>query len=200
MNTTLNKKFNTVILASASPRRLEILRSTGVDPIIVVPQCREDLPANIAMQDAVMFLALKKALWAEEYVKTHELNEQRPVIIAADTIVYHNNIIGKPVDRKDAFDILTALRADSHDVATGVALIDPLTSEKRVFCELTKVFFKNYSDAELAAYLDTAEPYDKAGAYAIQGTFSKYIDYIEGDLNNVIGLPLHRTLAEINKL
>ena len=200
MNLTLNEKFNTVILASASPRRLDILRSAGIDPAIIIPKCTENLPENIEMQDAVMFLALKKALWAEEYIKGKELVNKNPIIIAADTVVYCNKIIGKPKDKEDAFDILNALRANTHYVATGVALINPLTSEKRVFCEVTKVFFKDYTDEDLNAYLETKEPYDKAGAYAIQGTFSKYIDHIEGDLNNVIGLPLYKTLEEINKL
>ncbi|MDD2218387.1 MAG: Maf family protein [Eubacteriales bacterium] len=196
----LNKKFNTVILASASPRRLDILQSASINPTIIIPKCTEILPENIEMQDAVMFLALKKALWAEEYIKEKELEYKKSLIIAADTVVYYNKIIGKPKDKSDAFDILNTLRSNVHYVATGVALINTLSYEKRVFCDVTKVFFKDYSDEELKAYLETDEPYDKAGAYAIQGTFSKYIDHIEGDLNNVIGLPLYKTLEEINKL
>ncbi|MDD4389658.1 MAG: Maf family protein [Eubacteriales bacterium] len=196
----LNKKFNTVILASASPRRLDILQSASINPTIIIPKCTEILPENIEMQDAVMFLALKKALWAEEYIKEKELEYKKSLIIAADTVVYYNKIIGKPKDKSDAFDILNTLRSNVHYVATGVALINTLSYEKRGFCDVTKVFFKDYSDEELKAYLETDEPYDKAGAYAIQGTFSKYIDHIEGDLNNVIGLPLYKTLEEINKL
>ncbi len=200
MNESINKKFNTIILASASPRRKEILREAGFEPLIVRPKCDETLPENIEMCDAVMFLALKKALWVEQLLRSEDKCYDSPLILAADTIVYCNGIIGKPIDKADAYRILSLLRAREHFVATGVALIDPQSGLKRSFCEVTKVFFKDYTDDELRAYIDTDEPYDKAGAYAIQGTFSKYTDHIEGDLQNVIGLPLSRLLAEMNML
>lgn len=200
MNEGINQKFNTIILASASPRRKEILREAGLEPLIVKPECDETLPGDIEMRDAVMFLALKKALWVEQLLRSQDKRYDAPLIVAADTIVYCNDIIGKPVDKADAYRILSMLRAREHFVATGVALIDPQSGLKRTFCEVTKVFFKDYTEEELRAYIDTEEPYDKAGGYAIQGTFSKYVDRIEGDLHNVIGLPLRRLLAEMNTL
>lgn len=200
MNEYINEKFNTIVLASASPRRKDILREAGLEPLIIKPECDETLPLGIEMQDAVMFLALKKALWVEHFLCTQAFLYDAPLIIAADTVVYCNGIIGKPIDKEDAYRILSMLRAREHFVATGVALIDPQSGLKRAFCEVTKVFFKDYTEEALLAYIDTEEPYDKAGGYAIQETFSKYINRIEGDLHNVIGLPLRRLLAETNKL
>lgn len=142
-------------------------------------------------------------------------------IIGADTVVVHEGrIIGKPADKQEAYSILSRLRATSHRVITGCCVIkaggsynspynkhnspacSPGESDSRqairtCFYEDTKVFFKNYSAAELEEYLSTDEAYDKAGGYAIQGSFGKYIDHIEGDYNNVVGLPLDKVLAHI---
>ena len=132
-------------------------------------------------------------------------------IIGADTVVVHDGrIISKPRDEIDAYRILSALRGTSHHVVTGCCvctvsyfgqmklessgqyeLTDGVRSA-RCFYEDTEVFFKSYSNEELKAYVRTSEPYDKAGGYAIQGTFGKYIDHIDGDIDNVIGLPLTR--------
>ena len=203
----MNKLENTqIILASSSPRRIEMMRAHGIDPKIIKPECSEILPENIGMEEAVMFLALKKALWVEEkilsdpHLLSESLKEVSPYIVAADTIVYYDHIIGKPENKKDAFNILTTLRNKAHYVATGVSIVKAGEPIRRVFCEVTKVFFNDYSDEELLDYLDTDEPYDKAGAYAIQGTFSKYIDHIEGDMNNVIGFPWDRILREYNAM
>ena len=131
------------------------------------------------------------------------------IIIGADTVVVHDgHIISKPKDENDAYGILSALRGTSHHVVTGCCvctisyygqmklqnagqyeLTDGVRSA-RCFFEDTEVFFKSYSNEELKAYVSTKEPYDKAGGYAIQGSFGKYIDRIEGDFDNVVGLPL----------
>lgn len=182
-----------LVLASSSPRRIEILREFGMDPLIVKPEVEETVPDSLKVEQAVMYLALKKALWVE---KTGVAG----IILAADTIVYKDKMIGKPVDYDDAVDILTMLRADTHEVYTGVAIILAGTDQKCVFYERTKVFFKDYTDEEIAEYINTGEVWDKAGGYAIQGTWGIKIDHIEGDYSNVIGLPFARVQRELARL
>ena len=198
------KKEN-IILASSSPRRIEMMQKNGYNPLIMPADVNEDLPEGIGMEDAVMYLALKKALYVEnEFLNsnTKEENfvENAPYIIAADTVVCKDSIIGKPIDREDAFNILWDLNGKEHYVTTGVCILKAGTPIRHCFYEVTKVFFKNYTEEELNAYLDTDEPYDKAGAYAIQGYFGKYVDHIEGDLNNVIGFPWDRIQEELKNL
>lgn len=187
-----------IILASSSPRRIEIMHQNGINPTIVPADVDETIPHGAEMEDAVMYLALKKALFVEE--KILQSNHNNPVIIAADTVVYKNKIIGKPKDRQDAYNILWDLKNQAHYVATGVCMLQVGTSVRHCFYEVTKVFFKDYTEKELNAYLDTPEPYDKAGAYAIQGVFGQYVNHIEGDLNNVIGFPWDRIEMEYNKI
>ena len=176
-----------IILASASPRRIDMMRRHGYNPEIRPSDIDETLPEDIGMKDAVMFLALKKALDVESRCTFPE--DQGKLIIAADTIVYKDGILGKPADRADAFSMLNRIKGTSHEVATGVAIIEAGCANKLVFCDATKVFCKDYTDAELNAYLDTDEPYDKAGAYAIQGIFAKHIDDYEGSFDTVVGFP-----------
>ena len=176
-----------IILASSSPRRIDMMKSHGYNPEIRPSDIDETLPENIGMKDAVMFLALKKALDVESRCTFPE--DQGKLIIAADTVVYKDGILGKPVDRADAFAMLQRIKGTSHQVATGVAIIEAGCANKIVFCDATKVCCKDYTEEELNAYLDTDEPYDKAGAYAIQGIFSKYIDHYEGSFDTVVGFP-----------
>lgn len=207
------------ILASGSPRRIEMMRLHGIEPLIMPASIEENIPSKHGMCETVMFLALKKAKAAEnEYLTVQKallpiddsnlsndtklLNdtEQRPVILAADTIVYKGEIMGKPQNREDAFRMLSSLRNDFHYVVTGCALVEAASENARVFAEVTKVYVKDFSNEELNAYLDTDEPYDKAGAYAIQGAFGVYIDHIEGDYDNVVGFPWERIEKELDFL
>jgi len=176
-----------IILASSSPRRIEMMRRHGYNPEIRPSHIDETLPEDISMEDAVMFLALKKALDVESRCSFPE--DQGKLIIAADTVVYKNGILGKPVDRHDAFSMLTRIKNTSHQVATGVAILEAGCQNKVVFYDVTNVFCNDYTDKELNAYLDTDEPYDKAGAYAIQGIFSKHINHYEGSFDTVVGFP-----------
>ena len=205
-------KNSMIILASSSPRRIEMMKENGIEPVIIKPTCEETLPPGITGEDAVRFLSLKKAFDVEEKIKAgaetdgefgdicKEAISRGAYIIAADTIVYKEEIIGKPKDREDAYSILRGLSGKEHYVITGVSIVRCGKPEKRSFAEVTKVFFKDYTDEELNAYLDTDEPYDKAGAYAIQGLFGEYVDHIEGDLNNVIGFPWDRIVYEFEKM
>ncbi|MEE0742059.1 MAG: Maf family protein [Emergencia sp.] len=184
----------TIILASSSPRRINMMKDHGFDPVIIPADIEEHLPSGIGMRDAVMFLALKKALAVEHTVlPTHKGS----VIIAADTVVYKDEILGKPKDRQDAFSMLTKIKNTGHYVATGVAIIEAGKPHRHVFCDVTEVFCKNYTNEDLNAYLDTEEPYDKAGAYAIQGMFAKHIDHYIGDFDTVVGFPWTRIEEEL---
>lgn len=191
-------KDRTYILASGSPRRIEMMKKHGISPIVHPAEIDENIPPEHGMCQTVMFLALKKAKAVEaEYLAS---DGKVPIIIAADTIVYKDEIMGKPEDREDAFRMISSLRNDVHFVVTGCALVEAGMQNARVFAEITKVFVKDFSDEELNAYLDTDEPYDKAGAYAIQGIFSKHIDHIEGNYDNVVGFPWERIEKELAKL
>ena len=175
-----------IILASSSPRRIEMMKTHGFHPEIRPSDIDETLPEGIGMKDAVMFLALKKALDVESHCTEADKGK---LIIAADTVVYKEEILGKPEHREDAFQMLSKIKGTSHFVATGVAMVTAGEPVREVFCDITEVFCKDYSDEELNAYLDTDEPYDKAGAYAIQGIFGKYIDHYEGSFDTVVGFP-----------
>ena len=219
----MEKKMNkskTYILASASPRRIEMMRSRGIDPIIHPANIEENIPPEHGMCQTVMFLALKKAKAVEdeylgeakatgagsdEYLKETKAScasaaGDPPIIIAADTIVYKDQIMGKPRDRADAHRMLSSLAGDKHYVVTGCALIEAGMQNARVFAEVTEVFVEALSEEELVAYIDTDEPYDKAGGYAIQGLFAKHIARIEGDYDNVVGFPWARIEKELELL
>lgn len=187
------------------------MRERGYVPEIMPANVDETLPFDMAPSVAVMFLALKKAEHIADqllHAKAADLAaEQETIIIAADTVVvYDGEIIGKPADEEDAWQILSRLRGQGHDVLTGVCVLKieegdsgqedeevrGKITHKECLCERTEVFFKDYSDEELLAYIRTDEPYDKAGGYAIQETFGQYIDRIEGDYDNVVGFPMYR--------
>ena len=198
-------KDKKIILASGSPRRIEMMRACGIEPLIMPADIEENLPKVHGMCETVMFLALKKAQDVAGRLNSlpdcTEKPDEGSIIIAADTIVYKDGeIMGKPADRDDAYRMLDKLRNDFHYVVTGVALLSYGRQLTRVFAEVTKVYFKDYPDSELESYLDTDEAYDKAGAYAIQGYFAKHIDHIEGSYENVIGFPWERIEKEILKM
>lgn len=178
-----------IILASSSPRRIEMMKKNNIDPIIIPADIDETLPDNISMELAVMFLALKKGLFVEKKYLAENPAGVGNVIISADTVVYKDGILGKPEDRNDAFSMLSKIKNTSHHVATGVSIIFAGENFKTVLYESTEVFCKDYSDNEINLYLDTDEPYDKAGAYAIQGLFGKHIDHYVGDFDTVVGFP-----------
>lgn len=188
-----------IILGSSSPRRIQMMKEKGIETVIIKPECNEDIPSSISMEEAVMLLSLRKALEVEKVFlerKEKYNNLVNPFIVAADTVVYYNGIIGKPEDKDEARRILSMLRGKTHFVATGVSIIKAGIPIRRSFCEISEVTFTDYSDNELEAYINTDEPYDKAGGYAIQGYFGKYIKEFKGDINNIIGFPMERFLKE----
>ena len=175
-----------------------MLKETGANLIIMPPNVDETVPANTAPHITVMFLALKKALSVENQATVMGYSNGE-ILIAADTLViYKNEIIGKPENKNETIRILKKLRDEEHKVLTGVAIFKLGTNLRKLLYETSIVKFKDYTDDEIINYADTSEPYDKAGAYAVQGTWGKYIEKIVGDTDNVIGLPLGRLKRELS--
>lgn len=173
-----------IILASKSPRRIEMLGKYIKNIIIYSPDTEEKVNENDKPQTTVMKLALEKALTVLESC------QEKGLIIAADTVVYLDKIMGKPKDYNEAFEMLKSLSGKTHSVFTGVCIIDNTTGKKVVDYEETMVKFNNLSDDFIKKYLDTGEYTDKAGAYGIQGYGELLVKGINGCYNNVKGLPL----------
>ena len=182
---------NKVILASASPRRLEIMNKHGIEPVVMPTDADETITGHPSMTEVVEDLSHRKALACHDKVKS-DPEYAGHVIVAADTIVYKDEIMGKPHDADDARRMLESYRGTYHYVVTGITLVDVDSGDVEVLSDVTKVWCKNYSDEDIEEYIAGSEPYDKAGAYAIQGHFGRYIDHIEGDYENVVGLPFYR--------
>ena len=177
------------------------MRDHGIDPIVYPADIDEKIPAYTDVHQVPSSIASQKARAVFE-----EKAFSDGIIIGADTIVYLGDpegpgeIMGKPADEKDGFRMLSELRGRTHLVITGVCLIDTASGKERVFSETTSVTFTDISDEDLKSYLRTPEAYDKAGGYAIQGTFSKYIKSFDGSYENVVGFPWERIKKEINIL
>jgi septum formation protein len=184
-----------LILASTSPRRAEILRGAGL-PFTVISSAIDETPfPGESPHDHVLRLASGKA----ELVAARAVGPA--IVIAADTVVaLEGHIFGKPKSTDDARHILEQLSGRTHSVITGVTLIRLPDAERRSFAETTQVHFAPLTPEEISRYLDTEEPYDKAGAYAIQGRAGRYITRIEGCYFNVVGLPLARLTQELIEL
>jgi septum formation protein len=181
-----------IILASASPRRKEILEITGLNFHICASDYEEELDLPLKPHKLARFLSLKKA----EAV-AHKYTDS--IIIAADTFIYYKNrLLGKPHTDKEAEKMLGLLNGKVHSVITGFTIIDTGNGQIISKSVVTKVHFKKITDEEISAYVRSKEPLDKAGAYAVQGLGAVFIEKIEGDFFNVMGLPLC-TLTECLK-
>ncbi len=183
-----------IILASASPRRQELLKTIVPEFEVIPSDFDEKVPENMVEPcEIVRYLAYAKAEQVAENVILN-IGTDEALVIGADTVVsLDGEILGKPKDRDDAIRMLTELQGRSHEVYSGVSIFS--VAEKRIeeystFYNKTTVEFMNLNEEEIAAYVDTGEPMDKAGAYAIQGLAAKFISGINGDYTNVVGLPL----------
>ena len=177
-----------IILASASPRRKELLTTAGVEFEVLVSEADETIPEGTAPRDAAMMTAEKKALAVAE--------NRDGIVIGADTIVViDDKILGKPKDEADAFGMLRLLSGREHEVITGVCITDGEKTEK--FAQVSKVRFYDLTDDEITAYVATKEPMDKAGAYGIQGKGCVLVESIEGDYFNIVGLPVAATVRAL---
>lgn len=191
-----------IILASASPRRRELLEQIGLDFEVVTSHVVEQI-SSVRPDDAVEELSRQKA--EAVFCQETEAAEGGLLVIGADTVVALDGVIlGKPVDGGDAFRMLERLQGREHEVYTGVTLLYKAAgaSERKAKCfhERTRVYFYPMTKAEISEYVHTGDPLDKAGAYGIQGFCARYISRIEGDYNNVVGLPVGRLYQEIREL
>ncbi|MDK2918023.1 MAG: nucleoside triphosphate pyrophosphatase [Candidatus Petromonas sp.] len=175
-----------VILASSSPRRKEILKNLDFEFETFESNLRERVRDDESPQQIVMALALEKALNVCEKI------DEDSIIIAADTIVFKDGVLGKPRNYNEAYNMLLALQGSEHYVYSGLAVVEKNSFKKYVTFEKTKVKIKKLSDSKIKKYIETGEVWDKAGAYAIQGYGSIIVEYIEGDYFNVVGLPVSK--------
>ncbi len=182
-----------IILASRSPRRIEMLGKYVENIIIYSTDTEEIVDENDLPKTTVMKIALAKALAAAETC------EDKGIIIAADTVVYLDKIMGKPKDYNEGFEMLKSLSGETHSVFTGLCIIDNEDNKKVVDYEETVVEFNELTDDFIKKYLDTGEYKDKAGAYGIQGCGELLVKEIHGCYNNVKGLPVTKLNCLLTK-
>lgn len=199
-----NKK---IILASGSPRRKELLAQIGLSFTVRVSEADEHTEET-KPEKLVCILSERKVLAVWDELTEEEKKES--ILIGADTVVaVDDRILGKPADETEAFQMIKLLQGRSHQVYTGVTILrqgglQPLEEgtstcsiQKKQFFEKTDVLVYPMSEDEITAYVKTGEPLDKAGAYGIQGSFAAYIQGINGDYSNVVGLPVGRLYHEL---
>ncbi len=179
-----------IILASASPRRREILRENGIDFEVVVPSGEEkNIVGEKYSEELVNECAIAKAksVWAStQFVGASSTS---PIIVSCDTVVVNDGtIIGKPKDREDAVNILKSLSGKTHIVASSVCVMKG--DDVKVAHEITKVTFRKLNDKEIQDYIDRCNPLDKAGSYGIQDEGFDFAIKVEGNIDNVIGFPM----------
>ena len=185
--------MNTIVLASQSPRRKQLLEWAEIPFDIIVKETDEHFPPGLAPEEVAVYIARNKALAVQEIAG-------EKTILAADTIVVlGDHIIGKPVHREDAVSMLLALSGEKHRVVTGVVI---LKGDKEIaFADVTEVEFHPVTEQEIEFYVDKYKPYDKAGAYAIQEWIGVVgIKSIQGDFYNVMGLPVSRVVRELHRI
>jgi len=176
-----------IILASASPRRAELLKKIGLEFEVMPSNTQEiinekDLPTNIVKK-----LSSEKA-W--DVANKLSDNNLEALVIGADTIVVADRILGKPATREDAYNMLSMLQGKRHQVITGVTIVDIKSGRAISEAVETYVYMRSLSEDEINSYINTGEPFDKAGSYGIQGIGSLLVDKIDGCFFNVVGLPL----------
>jgi len=170
-----------VILASQSPRRVELLKTIIKNFQVIPSNIDETCKSNLSPEENAVFLSRKKAAWVSK-------DHPHSLVIGADTlVVLENKIIGKPVDTEDACQILYRLSGREHKVITGVAIIHSKTISS---FSISRVRIKHLTQSEIISYVDSGEPMGKAGAYAIQGQGSFLVESYEGSYSNIVGLPV----------
>lgn len=174
-----------MILASASPRRHQLLRDLGFTFDVVVREVDESFPTNLSPTETVLFIAQKKAAAYLDLIQDH-------IVITADTIVANaGEILGKPADAAEAATMIRSLSGGTHEVISAVVIAHQ--DQQIAFAEQTKVVFRDLSESEIQHYVETSRPYDKAGSYGIQEWIGMIgITAIHGDYYNVMGLPTSR--------
>ncbi len=189
-----------IILASASPRRRELLKQVGLCPEIV-PSRADEAIEPMSPEEMVKALSYRKAKEVAErlFLREGTGTAEEVVVIGADTVVAADGeILGKPKSHADAVRMLELIQGRTHHVYTGVTLFFAAAEETVTFAEQTEVEVYPMTAAQIDRYIATGEPMDKAGAYGIQGRFAAYVKGIRGDYNNVVGLPAARVCRELS--
>ncbi len=182
-----------IILASTSPRRKEIFEKLRLPFEVQTNDYQEDMNLPLPPADLAEFLSEGKA-------KSVAQDNPEAIVIAADTfVVFQDKVLGKPKTEQEAIDTLKMLSGKENDLITGVTILENSANKKASFHEITKIFMKDFSEDEISAYVKTGEPMDKAGSYAIQDLGALFIEKIEGDFFNALGLPLSRLAQELRK-
>ncbi|MDD3268338.1 MAG: Maf family protein [Syntrophomonadaceae bacterium] len=182
-----------IVLASQSPRRRMLMEMLGLDFVSIPAAAEESFFPNEQAQTGAERIARQKALSVAQ-----DLSEG--LVIAADTVVCcEGEIMGKPLDEEDAFKKLSRLSGKAHQVITAICIVDVGQQKIELESELTTVYFKNITPAEIRAYIATGQALDKAGAYGIQGLASVFVEKIDGCYFNVVGLPLSRLYNALKK-
>lgn len=177
-----------LLLASASPRRIRLLREAGFNPEVLPSQIVETRADFLTPAEAALFNAIRKGM-------AIALEHPDEIVLSADTIVtLDGSVFGKPADLEEAFQMLKRLIGKTHEVITAVAVMHLNKKRTRVGTERTAVKFRSLSDAEIREYLEIAEPLDKAGAYAAQESPDRIIESVTGSFSNVVGLPMELTI------
>lgn len=193
--------MESIILASQSPRRKQLLEWAEIPFEVLVKHTDESFPVGLTSEAVAIHIAHNKAIAVQNFIKeAYHGRLTQKIILAADTlVVLDHQIIGKPQDRNDAIRILRSLSGKKHSVITGVALLHP--RGELVFADTTEVFFHPLTDDEIVFYVDKYEPYDKAGAYAIQEWIGVIgIQSVRGDFYNVMGLPVSRVVHALHTI
>ena len=182
------KKIPSIVLASASPRRKEILTHLGLEPKIVVSDADETVNESVTPEALTEILSKRKAQAVKELVASDEL------VIASDTVVAKGDtVFGKPHSKKEAFTMLSALSGCTHKVISGIALMQG--DRISVSHDTTYVTFRPLSESEIISYIESGEPFGKAGAYGIQDRASVFVQKLDGDYFNVVGLPVFKMFS-----
>lgn len=176
-----------IVLASKSPRRREILNKIGLKFEVADSRFEETYDETMAPENVVKYLAYNKAKYAADYL------DKDALVIGADTVVVlDGEIMGKPKNAEDAFNMLKKLSGRWHSVYSGICVIDSSCGKYNCDFEVTNVKFKDLTDTEINSYIRSGEPFDKAGSYAAQGLGSLIVERIEGCYFNVVGLPVYK--------
>lgn len=180
-------QHRSIILASSSPRRKELLAGLGLEFTVISSDVSEEVENNCSPEEMVKLLAQRKAEAVARQI-------DQGLVIGADTIVVlEGEVLGKPRDKIDAFSMLTRLQGREHKVYSGISIVDAKTNEYETGFQSTTVRMRSLNDLEVTQYIATDEPMDKAGAYAIQGLGATLVEGINGDYFTVVGLPLALT-------
>ena len=184
----------TLLLASNSPRRRQLLFEAGFEFEIFAPRVAERFDTDLTLRELTMLNAMRKGTVA---ARTRSEN----VVLAADTLVaIDDHVLGKPKDKREAVAMLERLNGRVHEVCTSVFICQLARAQSNTFYEISRVYFKKLSRDKIDNYLARVNPLDKAGAYAAQGFGREIIDKIDGSYTNVVGLPMEKTIPALAEL